>query len=923
MKVSERPRARREPRTDNLPAILVVDDNQNKRTALGAVLEPLGYSIVEADCGVAALRRVAVQDFAVILLDVQMPGMDGFETAALIRLRKQSELTPIIFVTSHAFDELMTDRYAEGAVDFMFAPFKPDELRAKVSVFGHMYANAEALASRAREVEMSADQLRLLTESAPIGIFHTDVDNRYVYTNPRWTEMTGMSAADAAGQPFEVVLSAGRREDLLVEGGGVRPPDELAHRFEVGPPGAGSRTVRVTSERIHDEKGAPTGWVGTMADVTAEVLAVSAMADAVDKATTASRLKSDFLANMSHEIRTPMNGVLGMTDLLLETALDPRQRDYAQTVRNSGEALLAIINDILDFSKVEAGMLAIETVDFDVRAVVQDVVDLLAPASQVKGIELLSLVGPEVPAVVSGDPGRLRQVLTNLVGNALKFTQDGEVVVRVSGGDTSQRCDLRFEVTDTGDGVPEDKLGLIFQPFSQGDTSTARRYGGTGLGLAISSRLVALMNGQCGVASRHRVGSTFWFTVRVDVEPGQRPPDLLRPDPDLAGVSVLVVDGNATSRESLSRCLRDWGLRVCTADSSTSALAQLGRSHQEGTPTTVVLLDRSVDLDLPHPGPPGDDGAPPARLVLMTLLGEEDPPGEGVCASLSKPVHLQDLRRCLRVAARLPVVDPVPADGRRPDGPVGPVGARLLLVEDNVINQKVALEMLTSAGYRVDVASNGAAAVEATGAQAYDAVLMDCQMPEMNGFEATSAIRAQEGPGRRTPIIAMTAGARSEDRERCLAAGMDGYLSKPASKPLLIAKLAHFLKDGRTAHQADPVPDAILGGVVDPAVVAELRALGEEAGPDFFPQLVSQFVGDVETRLRDLRTALQAGDAGAVGGMAHSVKGSSATMGGRRLASACARLERRAQAGLLVLGAQELRELEEEFERLRQVLEVP
>jgi PAS domain S-box-containing protein len=909
------------------PAILIVDDNDNKRTALKAVLQPLGYSIVEADSGIAALRCLAVQDFAVILLDVQMPEMDGFETAALIRLRQQCELTPIIFVTAFEIDDIETDRYAQGAVDFMFAPFKPEELRAKVSVFGNMYAKADVLAARAREVQMSADQLRLLTDSAPIGIFQTDAANRYVYTNPRWAQIVGMSCDEAAGQHWDVIMHTDRREALRVDLARADVGTEVCHRFELGTPGAGARTVLVTSTSMHDSDGAPTGWVGTLSDVTAEVGAEAAMADAVGKATEASRLKSDFLANMSHEIRTPMNGVLGMTDLLLETALDARQRDYAQTVRNSGEALLAIINDILDFSKVEAGMLDLETVDFDVRAIVHGVVDLLATSAQGKGIELMAVVVSTVPAVVSGDPGRVRQVLTNLVHNALKFTQQGEVVVRVSGTDAGEGiCELRFEVTDTGPGIPADKLSMIFQPFVQADTSTARRHGGTGLGLAISSQLVALMHGACGVSSRPGAGSTFWFTLAVGAEPGQATPQVLLPDPDLAGISVLVVDDNATSRRSLSRYLSDWGMVVATADTASAALAHLRTAAEAGRPVAIALVDQSIsDLDGSDLAGPVDEGpATTTRLVLMTDLGEERHVPETACGALSKPVRPEDLRRCLRAAAGFEVSDVVVPKGKS-RGPVEPVAGRLLLVEDNVINQKVAVAILTGVGYQVDIAPDGAAAVRAVAAGEYDAILMDCQMPEMNGYEATIAIRAMEGAGRHTPILAMTAGVRPEERQRCLAAGMDGYLAKPVNRALLLSKVAHFLtprpvQPARLLQVEPSSPTCARASAVDSAVIAELRVLSQDADPDFLPELVRQFVADTDTRLDQLRGALDAGDSGSAGALAHSIKGSSGAVGGRGLALSCGRLEKKANAGHLAAGQGELREVEDEYDELRRTL---
>jgi PAS domain S-box-containing protein len=500
-------------------AILLVDDSAGKRLALRAVLTPLGHPVIEADSGKAALRCLMAQDFAVILLDISMPEMDGFETAAFIRQRQQSQMTPIIFITSYASDEILpTSRYVQGAVDFIFAPVQPHELRAKVTVFVNLFTKAAVLTNSLERVQTSADQLRLLTEAAPIGIFKTDADNRYVYTNPRWSQITGIAADDALRQKWDAIIDPAQRTQLVTPA--VDDADaaaEFSHRFELRPPGMPARIVLLTSKSVPGTGDGIAGWVGTLADVTAEAGAEAAMADARDRATETSRLKSDFLANMSHEIRTPMNGVIGMTDLLLETELDDAQRDYALTVRNSGEALLVIINDILDFSKVEAGKLEIVSVDFAVRGVVAEVVDLLGGSAADSELGLHTEIADSVPAVLCGDPGRVRQVLINLVGNAIKFTPAGRIDVRVTGGDGTDL--VRFDVSDSGDGIAADKLGSLFQPFVQADTSTTRRHGGTGLGLAISQRLVALMGGSCGVSSELGEGSTFWFTIAAAANP--------------------------------------------------------------------------------------------------------------------------------------------------------------------------------------------------------------------------------------------------------------------------------------------------------------------------------------------------------------------------------------------------------------------
>ena len=653
---------------------------------------------------------------------------------------------------------------------------------------------------RTRRIKNFLDSI---VENIPNMIFVKDaVELRFVLFNRAGEELIGSPRDALLGKndrdifPKEEADFFTAKDRAVLDGGMLTDiPEEPIHTLHQG-----VRILHTKKIPLLDEQGRPEYLLGISEDITELKHAVEELRKAKVTAEAATRAKSEFLANMSHELRTPMNGIIGMTELALDTELTPDQREYLETVRSSADHLLVLLNGILDFSKIEAGKLEMETAPFSLGDTVGDTMRALAVRADAKGLELATHILPDVPDALLGDAGRLRQVLVNLVGNAIKFTERGEIVVRVhreSADDNGVL--LHFAVSDTGIGIPPERQRHIFEAFAQADSSTTRKYGGTGLGLTISSQIVGMMGGDIRVESAPGAGSTFHFTARFGLH--DTPLHATAPDrAAVAGLPVLVVDDNATNRRILEEMLRNWGMLPAAVDSADAALQALAQAGDATRPFALVLLDRmmpSMDgLELAGRIRQRADAADHVVMMLSSLDHAADAARcreLGISATLMKPIKQSDLLDAimnLLGTGRDPQAAVAPAP---PEAPASRPGLTILVAEDNAVNQRLAARLLEKHGHTAVVAGDGREAVAAAEATRFDLILMDVQMPEMDGYEATAAIRAREAQtGTHTPIIAMTAHAMKGDRERCLDAGMDGYITKPLQLSELLAAIDEF-----------------------------------------------------------------------------------------------------------------------------------
>jgi len=800
-----------------------------------------------------------------------------------------------------------------------------------------------------RKLRIAEEKYRTIFDNSPVAITIADQHGVIISWNKFAEELLGRTYEDFFGCTTESLYPA--EEWAKIHALNITKSGTAHFETKILKGNGELMDVKTSVSILTDMDGHITGSIGIIRDITERNRMMAELKKSREQADLASRSKSDFLSNMSHEIRTPMNGIMGMVDLLLETQLSSEQHEYARFVKSSADSLLSIINDILDFSKVEAGKLALETIPFDLWTSVEDVASMLAVRAQDKGIELLVRFSPDTPRRVLGDPGRIRQVLINLAGNAIKFTNKGYVLINVEsaakGGDL---CEFKISVEDTGIGIPEDKIDYVFEKFTQADTSTTRRYGGTGLGLAICKQLAELMGGKIGAQSRVGLGSSFWFTVQCPID---RQAAKILPRGELNGRKILIVDDHEVNRRILIEELTSWSVETEAVNCAEDAMTALHKAAGAGRPFDMVILDYQM---------PQTDGFMLAQaikadpliqnsvLVILTSMGQRGDSKQmeeaGIAVYLVKPVRHEHLYEALsmawgahsrnvpsRLITRFTLKENQAEENREKKEPVM-ISAKVLLAEDNLVNQKVAKKMIEKMGCSVDVVASGLEALNKVRQNRYDLVFMDCQMPEMDGYEATREIRKLTGSQAQVPIIALTANAMDGDRDRCINAGMNDYLPKPVKAAELSAKIQQW----RSEQASVPVPPAaappaasvnsmkanvsdakpVSPACIDAARIRELKEYADEGDADFITELYDVFFKSCEERILKIRQAIAAGDMQAIGIHIHTIKGSSRNLGATRVARVSELLEKTIQDKALDRVGPIEADLEAEIDLLRQ-----
>jgi PAS domain S-box-containing protein len=793
------------------------------------------------------------------------------------------------------------NRFSQGDHAVRIEAEGAPEVGLAAEAFNNMANNIENLIASLGKSESKNKLLATIVEQSSEAIWTTDLSG-VITTWNSGEVMFGYEPAEAIGRSLKLSDSTPVEEESrmrrLIAG------EKFSYDARANTRGGTPLDIQVAVAPLLDDGNRCIGRIAVARDVTQHKRSEEALRLAREAAEAANHAKSSFLARMSHEIRTPMNGVLGMTELLLETGLTATQRKYAETVQRSGKNLLSIINDLLDFSKIEAGKLELEHVDMDVRRTIEDIVELLAERAHSKGLELACSIPANLATHVKGDPLRVGQVLTNLVGNAIKFTERGSVVVRVDAvAETAHEVTLRFEVADTGVGISVGAQARIFKEFSQADGSTTRKHGGSGLGLAISKQLVEMMGGTIDVKSDVGVGSTFWFTVTLDKQPNAGD-DRSGAIGLLTGARVLLVESSVTHRGILHAQLTNWQMSVRLAETPKQALDLLGEAAGRSVPYDMAVIDLGV---------PGMDAIELARtirqrpdignvrLVMMTRRHADIRAAHdaGFNACLVKPVRQTVLYESLvnvmagrAQEALAPTTTPNPAAATP-----STIRGHVLLVEDNVINQQVALGILQISGYSVTVVNNGREALEAHAEGGFDLILMDCHMPEMDGYEATRAIRQREAAanGKRIPIIALTANAMARDREECLEAGMDDHLSKPFNMLALQELLERWMtRDAASPNQAAAIAaqaTAKAAQVLDRTVLEQLGRVRTNGKPELLTRVIKLYITESPALLEKLKEAARDGDDVRMANFAHTLKSSSANGGAAVLSRYCGDVE--------------------------------